>query len=416
MRSKSRKSLASPAPIVHLKATDLSVIKALVGDASTPLDMSQTNGLPREQSPLNSQRVPSGRVASIGRSGAWTGQGSEVGSKNYTLRSSPSPSPQPEQGQWSSAIGHASTTGKSGRVIERLQTDIDRLHREAHVLKMRHEEVEKTNDTLATRNQYLQDRNNNYEQSHEATLRQLARKERQVEDLREELGREKERTRRAQEQARAASASEGEWREQANKAKALASQREAEYEVIAVCRNQDFDRHQLGLDKVKDQVVEMWRQKKEDAEKFKKLELLAECQRETITQLDGLNKRLNANFVTYRDAMDSAVADMQKIAGENDVAMKQKLSEMQETIDKMRWVMQVDQVVNHNQPRPQTSVNVPDPALPPPQSPQQSPQRPAQLADSESTKTSSKSTMKGRLPSFGRNRLHRRNKSAVSEG
>ncbi|RMZ79372.1 hypothetical protein DV738_g3367, partial [Chaetothyriales sp. CBS 135597] len=379
MRSKSRKSLASPAPVVHLKAADLSVIKVLVGDASNPSSMSQTNGLSREQSPLNPQRVPSGRVASIGRSGTRASQASEAGNKNYTVHSSPSPSPQPEQAQWSSAIGHASTTGKSGRVIERLQTDIDRLHREAHVLKMRHDEVEKTNDTLVTRNQYLQDRNNNYEQSHEATLRQLARKERQVEDLREELAREKERTSRAQEQARAASASEGEWREQANKAKALASQREAEYEVIASCRSKEYDRHQLGLDKVKDQFGELMRQKAEDREKVKKLELLAEYQRETITQLDGLNKRMNANFVTYRNEMDSAVADMRRIAGENDVVIKQKLAEMQETIDKMRWVMQVDQVVNHNEHRPQTSVNAP----PPPAVPSQQPPSQQQLADSE---------------------------------
>ncbi|RMZ83529.1 hypothetical protein DV737_g1601, partial [Chaetothyriales sp. CBS 132003] len=387
----SRTSLASPAPVVHLKAADPSPVKLLLGDAGISLNMSQAYGLSREQTPLDAQRVPSARVASITRPGARTGQPTEAGTKNYSVHSSPAQSPQPEPAQWSSAIGHASTTGKSGRVIERLQTDIDRLHREAHVLKMRHDEVEKNNETLVTRNQYLQDRNNNYEQSHEATLRQLARKERQVEDLREELAREKERTGRAQEQARAASASEGEWREQANKAKALASQREAEYEVIASCRNMDNDRHQLGLDKVRDSFDELLRQRKEEREKHKKLEILAEYQRRTIAQLDDLNKRLNANFITYRDEMDSAVADMKRSAGDNDVAVKKKLAEMQETIGKMRWVVQVDQVVNHHHPIPQTSNNVPPPAPP-------SQQLLPQVADSEVTKTSSKAAMKGKLP------------------
>ncbi|RMZ86854.1 hypothetical protein DV736_g5923, partial [Chaetothyriales sp. CBS 134916] len=341
MRSKSRTSLASPAPVVHLKAADPSPVKLLLGDAGTPFNMSQANGSPREQTPLDSQRVPSGRVASITRPGARNSQHTEAGTKNHIVHSSPTQPPLPESAQWSSAIGHASTTGKSGRVIERLQTDIDRLHREAHVLKMRHDEVEKNNETLVTRNQYLQDRNNNYEQSHEATLRQLARKERQVEDLREELGREKERTTRAQEQARAASVSEGQWREQANKAKALASQREAEYEVIASCRNMDNDRHQLGLDKVRDSFDELLRQRREEREKHKKLGILAESQRRAITQLDDLNKRLNANFMAYRDEMDSAVADMQRIAGDNDVAIKKKLAEMQETMGRMRWVTEL---------------------------------------------------------------------------
>ena len=314
---------------------------------------------------------------------------------------SPTQSPQPETSQWSSAVGHASTTGKSGRVIERLQSDIDRLHREAQLLKMRHDEVEKNNETLNTRNQYLQDRNSNYDQSHEANLRQLARKDRQLEDLREEVKREKERTSRAEDQARAASISEQEWREQASKAKAVASQRESEYDAIVSCRNMDNDRHQHGLDKVRSSFEQLLRQREEDVGKQKKLEIIAEQQKQTIGQLEELTNKLNANFKAYRTEIDSAITGLRDNASGNDEAMKQKLAEMQETTERMRWIMKVDEVINHNPPRP------PPPAIAPPALPQ--------LQQAESEPKSPKSPSRAMLPSLGRNKLHRRGKSTVSE-
>jgi DNA repair exonuclease SbcCD ATPase subunit len=264
---------------------------------------------------------------------------------------SPEHSPSPEPSQWSSAIGHAST-GKSGRVIERLQGDIDRLHRDKQLLKMRHEEVEKANETLVTRNQYLQDRNSNYEHSHEANLRQIARRERQLEELKDELKREREKTSRAEEQAQAASRSEEEWKDQAHKANSIAAQRESEYDAMVSCRTMDNDRHQKGLDKLRSSFEVLMRQRDDDLEKQKKLEIIAEQQRQTIGQLEELTKKLNANFKAYRMEIDNAIHDLRSNAQGNDVAMKQRLDEMVETTGRMRWVMKVDEIVNGNPPRP----------------------------------------------------------------
>lgn len=263
--------------------------------------------------------------------------------------SSSESSPSSESNQWSSAIGHAST-GKSGRVIERLQGDIDRLRREKQLLKVRHEEAEKANETLLTRNQYLEDRNSNYEQSHEANLRQLARKERQVEDLREELRKERLKTIKAEAQVQAAAASEESWRDQASQAKSLAAQREAEYDTIVACRKNDYERHQFGLDKIRSNFTTLLRRQDEDLDKQKKLDIIAEQQRQTISQLEELNKKLTANFRAYRVEIDEAVSELHKMASSNNDAMTRKLQEMTEVTGRMRWIMNVDQVVNHNQP------------------------------------------------------------------
>lgn len=259
------------------------------------------------------------------------------------------PTPEVSTSPWSSAVGHAST-GKSGRVIERLQGDIDRLHRDKQLLKVRFEESEKGNETLTTRNQYLQDRNSNYEQSHEANLRQLARKERQVEDLREELEREKAKTAHAQETARAASASESSWRDEARESKLSAVQKEVEYDTIVACRTLENDRYQSGLDRLRARFEALLQQREEDLENQRKLEIVAEQQRETIGQLEEVNKKLNTNFKAYRSEIDRAISGMREAASGHDTAITTKLEEMTDTTNKMRWVMNVDQKVNGNMP------------------------------------------------------------------
>lgn len=344
--------------------------------------MAQVNGYMREQSPISPQemqRMNTSRVASLTRTGtSVTGFWSV--STEHTAALSPDQSPSSEHGAWSSAVGHAST-GKSGRVIERLQGDIDRLHREKQLLKMRHDEMEKANETLIARNQYLQDRNSNYEQSHEASSRQLARKDRQLDELREELTREKERTSRAEEQARSASMTEEQWRDEASQAKAVAQQKESEYDVIVSCRNMDNDRHQNGLDKIRSNFEVLMRQREDDLEKQKKLEIITEQQRQTIAQLEELTRKLTTNFKAYRTEIDTAVSDLRNGAEGNNTALQQKLDEMVETTGKMRWVMNVDGLFNGN---PRAS-QLPPQGLekrqkdveeePPPASPAKSPNR-----------------------------------------
>ena len=268
-------------------------------------------------------------------------------------------------------------------------------------MKARQDEVEKENETLATRNSYLQDRNSNYEQSHEANSRQLGRKDRQLEEQREELKREKQKTLRAEEQAHVASINEEEWRGQANKAKAVASQRESEYNTVVSCRTMDNDRHQGGLDKIKTSFEALLRQREEDVDKQKKLEIIAEQQRQTIGQLEELTKKLNANFKAYRTEIDKAVRELRENASGTDEAMNRKLAEMQETTGKMKWVMSVDEVINGNAPRPM-------PAATPQDSQSQRPTRRPQTSESvaESEPRSPKATQE-RSQSKTRQRLRK---------
>lgn len=236
-----------------------------------------------------------------------------------------------------------------------MQQEIDRLNRDKQLLRLRHEEAERATETLHTQYRYLQDRNSNYESSHEANLRQLQRKERQVEDLREEVQREKQKTLRAEQALRAAAISEDEWREQANQAKAIAQQKEAEYDAISSCRNMDNDRHQNGLTRIKASLDEILKRREDDLEKQNRLEIIAEQRKLEIDQLEGLSRKLQANFTAYRTSIDAAIEELRLTASSNETAVQDKLTEMKRVAGEMKWLMNVESVLNGHQPTPRPS-------------------------------------------------------------
>ena len=178
-----------------------------------------------------------------------------------------------------------------------------------------------------------------------------------MEDLREEVQKEKLKTARAEEALRAAATSEDEWREQASQAKAIAQQKESEYDVIAACRNMDNDRHQNGLNRIKASLDELLNKRAEDLEKQKRMEIISEQRKKEVEQLEELTKRLQVNFNSYRTEIDSAIEDLRTTANGNDRVVHEKVEEMRRITGEMRWVMNVEKVVNGKEmpPRPSGS-------------------------------------------------------------
>ncbi|KAL9109097.1 MAG: hypothetical protein Q9227_006188 [Pyrenula ochraceoflavens] len=257
---------------------------------------------------------------------------------------SPTEAPNMESVPWSSAVGHAST-GKSGRVIERLQGQIDQLNRERKLEKVRAEETEKAKEVLSSRIGHLEDRISNYEQSVEASSRQLKRKERMIEELREELSKEKTKTHTAEAQTQAAILSEGQLKDSANRANAIAAQRTQEYEALSHIRTRDNQKHQADVDKMRQSFQTLLRQREEDQESTKKLEVIAEQQRHTIAKLQENNRRLDTNFNSYKAEIDKAISSLRDMFGYNEEASATALDDAKKVIGQMRWVMNVQRDV-----------------------------------------------------------------------
>lgn len=258
--------------------------------------------------------------------------------------SPPKASPSPEPTSWSSAVGHAST-GKSGRVIERLQGDIDRLNRDLHLLKARLDDSEKARETLITHNSYLQDRNSNYEQSQEANSRQIQRKDRMIDELRENLLREKLRVVAAEDNAKDAATNEEGWRSEANRSRSLATQRETEYATIVTCRALEKARHQESLKKLHHSFKTLVEERVEDQATHDRLDLIAEQQSRTIAHLQELNNKTSANFEAYRCEVDATIGSLREYVSSTDTLSQAKLEEMTRVTDQMRWVIAVNRHV-----------------------------------------------------------------------
>ena len=84
------------------------------------------------------------------------------------------------------------------------------------------------------------------------------------------------------------------------------------------------------------------------------MEIIAEQRKKEIEQLEELTKRLQVNFNSYRTEIDSAIEDLRSVASDNDRVVHEKVEEMRRITGEMRWVMNVETVVNGRQvpPRP----------------------------------------------------------------
>lgn len=245
---------------------------------------------------------------------------------------------------WSSAVGHAST-GKSGRVIERLQAEIDKLNRDKHVVKAQIEDAEKAKEASQTQISYLQDRNSNLEQSHEADLRSMKRKDRKIEELRAELQKEKLRTTNAQDTATAAVRSEELAQDAARRANMLASQREQEYEAIKGVRERERKQCQSQVDKLGHDFSGLLRERKDDEQKVGRLSIVVEQQKHIINQLQEDNRKTDKNYKEYCKHVDFLLANLRATFGANDQDISDTVEETRRVLGQMKWVMNVQRDV-----------------------------------------------------------------------
>ena len=101
--------------------------------------------------------------------------------------SSPSAASESNSPAWSSAVGHATTSGKSGRVIERLMTENDKLKRDLNAQMIKCQELEKNLQTYRPQIEALRQENDNLSHARGVDSSLISRRDRKIEELRAEL-------------------------------------------------------------------------------------------------------------------------------------------------------------------------------------------------------------------------------------
>lgn len=244
--------------------------------------------------------------------------------------------------QWSSAIGHATTAGKSGRVIERLMAENDRLKRELELSVLRAQELEKTLATYKPQMEALRHENENL--SHTSTVDSglLARRERKIEELKADNLAKTQRT---------------------EKAEAMVRQQQRQVEEL---QEQHIREHQNMMDQTKHATVhaeiletshkqlsaeyrarrEAWERdlatlhedRDQDRQRMARLDVVYEQMRQENERTKKVQAELMARWEEVEDAMHSTLEAGEEV---NERARKKSV-EMDQVVNQMRWLMGVN--------------------------------------------------------------------------
>ena len=249
--------------------------------------------------------------------------------------------------EWS-AVGHATATGKSGRVIHSLQEDIARLTRECSVFRARAEETQRMNDVLKTQVQNMVDQIGNLELANETNLNSISRKDRKIEGLKSELQSEKNKRQRAEAETNKINQSMLETRDEFNQKTAQLNEYsnyyQVQYDVLVHSSRRERAETQRKLQLIRGDIITLKKASEEKSIQMDRLEtIMSQKNREVETSKENFNK-LFEEYTSYRKTNDDEVRGLIERGHENESKMDSAIGSLKETEGNMKWTMQHDRV------------------------------------------------------------------------
>ena len=261
-------------------------------------------------------------------------------SRHLSSSDPPVESPDP----WSSAVGRA-TLGKSGRVIERLMGENDKLKRDKNLATVKLEEELRRGESASAALDSLRTTNEHLMAIHDADKAALARRDRKLEELKADLLSEKSRREKAEAEVKNA----GHERDEAVKFYKKETLEAQEWGGKAVAEHRILLQSWNGLE-------EGYKRQTEDLactmqflrkKRVQDLELLARRDA-TVEQLQqGLAKTQKANdaivklFADYRKMKEDSLEEFRERAERSEKANEELAKTMAEVVGEMKYVMNV---------------------------------------------------------------------------
>ncbi|KKZ64213.1 hypothetical protein EMCG_01473 [[Emmonsia] crescens] len=330
----------SPPPPVVVEQSVAEPPQIHLADVETHLNMHQFNGLFESSTPdrqQQQQHLQNGSGSDENSHGTAATRTTPVIAAMSNGESPPAP-------EWSSAVGHA-MTGKSGRVIHNLQEDIARLTRECSLHRSRAEEAQRINETLKSQLQNVTDRLRNSEQSHEAHLISIARKDRKIEDLKTEVQGEKDRRLKAEEDARRTNQLAAEERDEHHRAISeateIANQARNQYETLTHARSKEQLEFRTRLDGFRTELRELCNREIERQNQLTRFDVIIEQKNKEIEAERDRMERFGRLFSEYKEASDRAVHELVERSHQNNAVIDDVVGQAKEVTGRMRWVMNV---------------------------------------------------------------------------
>jgi DNA repair exonuclease SbcCD ATPase subunit len=250
------------------------------------------------------------------------------------------------ENQWSSAVGYAATTGKSGRVIERLMADNDRLKRETELQTLRAQDAERSLETVRPQLEALRAENENLNHANNMDGAMLARRDRKIEQLKEEIATERSRREASETLARRLERQMEQSQDTAKRDLHMAYE-EAKHatthaNILEQSHRQLALEYKQRAEKFRKDLAVFQAQRKSDDERITRYILVSDQMRSEVDRADKAHAELTELLDAHMKATEEWQAGLSEVANHETSKMR-KLSEDMETItNKMKWVMALD--------------------------------------------------------------------------
>ncbi|KAL8870503.1 MAG: hypothetical protein Q9174_003472 [Haloplaca sp. 1 TL-2023] len=249
-----------------------------------------------------------------------------------------------QESPWSSAVGRA-TTGKSGRVIERLMGENDRLKRENNLLEMKWEEEVKRSDSAKHAMDGLNSKLDSLTSIMDIDKTLLNKRERKLEEVKLELEAERSRRERAENETRETRNERDEVVEGLKKDLHAATEQSkratTQYDVLQRSYKTLDESYGRQTRKLKTEMHDLQEDVVADHKSLSSIQALMEHHRSETLRSQDAKEQMNQTFEAYKDEVERNIASIRETAQRNAELHNQKMQEMQELVDSMRYVINV---------------------------------------------------------------------------
>ena len=257
--------------------------------------------------------------------------------------------PAPEPDAWSSAVGRATTGGKSGRVIERLMGDNDKIHRELRLSKFLYEEEQQRSESAREAVDSLRATNQNMIAIHDADKTAIARRDRKIDELKSDLEGEKARRESAERQMKEMARERDEVLKQAQidvqSGKEIARRAASQYEVLSNSWKGLDAGYKKQTQSLKTQIKQSAEDNRHIRQRLLELEVVQGQLHSEIEKNKRAHDKVVKEYLNYKEEKEGGMAWIKKRAMANETAYDDALKEMHRVTGEMKWAMNVQRDV-----------------------------------------------------------------------
>lgn len=248
--------------------------------------------------------------------------------------------------QLGTSPGTRSTSGKSGRVIEKLMAENDRLRRELKVETTAREEERKAKEAIRQARDSLQSTNDNLILQNNIDRSSLQRKDRKIEELKADRDFEREQRLGLDERARIqGKEADAQVQELKN---ALAREREEkklavnQYDTCREGFRRLDDSYRQRVERIKAQLDAVQAERENDHRFLKRLEVTIEQQRQELEKLRVAKNGILEKCQMVLDKAETDMGEVRRMATSQEAVLEKTVEEAKEALDSLRRLIGVE--------------------------------------------------------------------------